>query len=77
MTFRQLRQNAKLDSENAAKKLGIKPQTLNKYENAIRSPSLKILLNMIKTYKCTHADVMLAYETNKRKAVEKFGRANP
>lgn len=77
MTFRQLRERAGLTVRESAKRLGVKPGTLNKYEIAIRHPSQLVMMKMVQVYKCTHEDVMIAYKENLERAVKKFGKTNP
>ncbi|EQC1537799.1 MULTISPECIES: helix-turn-helix domain-containing protein [Clostridium] len=77
MTFKQLRERTNLTVKESSKKLGIKPGTLNKYEVAIRHPSQLVMMKMVQAYKCTHADVMMAYKENLESAVRKFGKTNP
>lgn len=77
MDFKQLRERTNLSIEEGALKLGVKPETVTKYELAIRHPSQLVLFKMTEVYKCTHEDVMIAYKENIERAVEKYGKANP
>ena len=49
--FRKCRLTTGLNQEEAAKKLGIHPTTLNKYEGGSRYPSGKLLSAMSRLYK--------------------------
>ena len=49
-SFKEVRISTGLSQEDAARKIGVHPTTLNKYENGARYPSGKVLAKMSQLY---------------------------
>ena len=58
MTLRALRANRGLSQEAAAKKLGIAPSTLSKWENAKSFPNAIELKKIEKLYQTSYNDIV-------------------
>ena len=56
--LKQFRMATGMTKEDAAKKIGIHPTTLNKYESGARHPSGKVLANMSRLYKVKMDDLI-------------------
>lgn len=61
LTFEKLRKDAKLSREEVAILMGIKPDTVRKYETSARIPNQKNLSKFQKVLGCTKQDMSKAF----------------
>lgn len=57
LTLKALRVNAGMDQRTAAKKLGITPETLGSWENAITFPNVPQITRLEELYSVSYADI--------------------
>lgn len=64
MTLKALRVNADMDQKTAAKALGVTPETLGSWENAITFPNVPQINRIEKLYSVSYADINFRLESS-------------
>lgn len=65
MKLKEIREKRNISQSELARRIGLKPQSINQYESNKRQMSLETLLKVIKILDCS-ADELLDIKKNKR-----------
>lgn len=73
-TFRTLRIKRRLTRNELATIIGVKKETLGKYESSWRVPSVNIALKLEKALGCTKDEFMEAYAFHRKENLIKYSK---